>query len=100
MKGLFFITIAAYMAYIVYTEDLPTVHCPPQYDENSDGPICAPHPCNCSAYYLCLPPMNRPQLCPDDQHFNNATKKCDSPANAKCETHPKCPKPENQDAVV
>ncbi|XP_076544424.1 peritrophin-1-like [Osmia lignaria lignaria] len=99
MKGLFFITIAAYIAYIVYAEDLPTVHCP-QYDENSDGPIYAPHPCNCGAYYLCLPPLHKPMRCELGLHFNNATKRCDYPWKANCKLHPKCSKSEILDDVM
>ncbi|XP_029052801.2 peritrophin-1-like [Osmia bicornis bicornis] len=99
MKGLFFITIAAYISYVICAEDLPSVNCPP-YDENSTGPFYVPHPCNCNVYYLCLPPVNKPMKCELGYHFNSITQKCDFPWVAKCKVHPKCPKSEILDDVM
>ncbi|XP_034195422.1 uncharacterized protein LOC117611566 [Osmia lignaria lignaria] len=97
MKGLFFITIAVYLAYVVYGQ-APTVNCPP-YDQNSDGPLLVPHPCNCSAYYVCFSPVNIPMPCPVGLQFNNATKKCDWPWIVKCRPQINCPGAKIQDAV-
>ena len=85
------VAVFAIFAVYLYAASGIRVACPVDWTDIEKDYVLVPHPCNCSAYYVCQGEMVTPMPCPPDLHFNNAKQWCDYTNIAKCTKHPDCP---------